>query len=161
MLSNWYTWTNLGKFTPRLEFSVRDCDPETGIVDDMSYPDTYTPEPIDLVTGDYMLGTYVPDFDTLWESAPNAVTETFALPDLKSVKDTLIMVCTLLGVVCTEQVYPEQARSTLKAGGTFIGGVPVLVMCHVILHPTNGVTMQVNVKSGRGDVSERVANSIQ
>lgn len=42
------------EFECKLDFAVKDCDPDTGDVDEESYPDTYALEDIDISLADFM-----------------------------------------------------------------------------------------------------------
>jgi coatomer subunit gamma len=144
-----------------LKFNVRDCDPESGVVDDNSYPDEYQPESIDVFTGDYMLPTYVPGFEAVWSGAGQAVTETFALSEVKTVKQAASLLQDQLGMKPVDPVIKEAPRSQINLAGTFVGGIPCLAKVNLVVNPTEGVTMQLNVKCPVPALSERLANAIQ
>ncbi|KAJ3306240.1 Coatomer subunit gamma-2 [Kappamyces sp. JEL0829] len=149
------------KFAITLNFHTRDCDPDSGIVDENSYPDKYQPEGIDIFTGDYMLPTYIPGFEAAWNGAGPAATETFALPEVRSVQQAVTLLQEQLGMKPIDAVIKEAPRSHINLAGTFVGGIPCLAKVNLVVNPTEGVTMQLNVKSPVPELSERVANSIQ
>lgn len=162
-MSNRYIWLTLmkAKFAITLNFNVRDCDPESGVVDENSYPDEYQPEGVEICTGDYMLPSYVSGFDSVWDAATAAVTETFALGEVKTVKQAVTLLQEQLGVKPTDPIIKEAPRSQINMCGTFVGGIRCLVKVNLVVNPTEGVTMQLNVKTPDHDLSERLANSIQ
>jgi coatomer protein complex subunit gamma len=49
---------------------------------------------------------------------------------------------------------------TLLLSGIFSGGIPVLARCRMAYAPSNGVTMELAVRSTENEVSEKVANAI-
>jgi coatomer protein complex subunit gamma len=151
----------LAKFSITLKFHVRDCDPESGIVDDNSYPDEYQPESIDVFVGDYMLPTYVAGFEATWNGAGTASTETFALPEVKSVHQAVTLLQDQLGMKPIDPLIKEAPRSQINLAGTFVGGIPCLAKVNLIVNPTEGVTMQLNIKTPVSELGDRLANSIQ
>ncbi len=144
-----------------LKFHVRDCDPDTGLVDDNSYPDEYTPENVDLYVGDFVLPTYIPSFESKWEELGNQVTETFALSELKSVKQTIDLLSEQLGLQPTESIIKEAARTSVTLGGSFVGGLAILARVNMIVNPTDGVTLQLNIRSPSLELSHVIADAIQ
>ncbi|KAI8902835.1 adaptin N terminal region-domain-containing protein [Globomyces pollinis-pini] len=153
--------TATGKFALTLRFHVRDCDPDTGVVDEQSYPDEYAPEAVNVYIGDYMLPTYVPAFETAWSELDNQATETFALGEIKTAKEATETITQQLGLKPTELIIKEAPRTQVCFGGTFVGGIPCLAKVNMVINPSDGVTMQLNVKTGIAELSERLANSIQ
>ena len=131
------------------------------MVDDNSYPDMYQPEPIDIYIGDYMLPTYVPGFESAWTNGGQAVTETFALSEVTSVQQAASLLQEQLGMKSIDPSIKEAPRSQINMAGTFVGGIPCLAKVNIVVHPTEGVTMQLNIKSPHPELSERLANSIQ
>lgn len=150
--------TTTGKWSVTLKFQVRDCDPETGAVDDVSYPDTYQPESIEIFMGDYMLPSYFPQFETEWNGPGEVVTETFALSEIKSVKDAIELLQEQLGMKLADSNIKESARSQVNMTGTFVGGFKCFAKINLIV--SDGVTMQVNVKSPSAELSDMLANAI-
>lgn len=151
----------IAKFSITLNFHVRDCDPESGVVDDNSYPDMYQPEAIDIFTGDYMQPTYIPGFEANWTSCGDAVTETFQLSEVKSVQQAASLLQEQLGMKPIDPVIKEAPRSQINLTGSFVGGIPCLAKVNLVVNPTGGTTMQINIKTPVPELSERLANSIQ
>jgi coatomer subunit gamma len=144
-----------------LKFEARDCDPDSGVVDDVAYSDEYQPENFDVFTGDYMLPTYIPSFQSVWNEMGNLVSETFALAEIKTVKDAINFLQIQLGMKVMNDNVKEGTRVEVFMGGTFVGGHKCIANVKMVINPTNGVTMQLNVKSNSHDLSYRIANSIQ
>ncbi|KAJ3270041.1 Coatomer subunit gamma-2 [Terramyces sp. JEL0728] len=153
--------TPTGKFSVTLEFDLHDCDPDSGIVDETSYPDKYQPESVDVYTGDYILPTYISSFEDRWEELPASATETFALADVKSIKQAVTQLQEQIGMRPIDAVIKEAPRTQICMGGTFIGGEVCLAKVNLVLSPSEGVTMQLNVKSGHEELSDRIANSVE
>jgi hypothetical protein len=151
--------THLGKYQVTLKFQSRDIDPDTGIVGE-AFDDEYPTEGIDVFIGDYVMGNYIAGFDSIWDQLGNEVVETFMLPEMKTVASTVHQLSLQLGLKATEGI-KEAARSTVKMGGTAVGGIQVLSTVNMIVNPREGVTMQVIVRSEDEDTSELVANGIQ
>ncbi|KAJ3254341.1 Coatomer subunit gamma-2 [Boothiomyces macroporosus] len=153
--------TPTGKFSVTLEFDLHDCDPDSGIVDETSYPDKYQPESIDVYTGDYVLPTYISSFEEKWEELPALATETFALTDVKSIKQAVAQLEEQIGMRPIDAVIREAPRTQICMGGTFIGGEVCLAKVNMVLSPSEGVTMQLNIKSSHEELSDRLANSVE
>jgi coatomer protein complex subunit gamma len=147
------------KYQVIMKFNVRDCDPDTEVVDEVSYPDEYQPESIDVFVGDYMIPTYIPQFEQTWQESQNIVTETYQLSELRTVKDTVEMLEKQLGLKNIGDV--KEDLKQVNMGGVFLGGLVVLCNVKLAVNPTNGVTLQLNVKSKSLELADRIANSIQ
>ncbi len=60
----------------------------------------------------------------------------------------------------TDQVSESASTHALLLFGSFITGFPVLVRCRMALDASNGVTLEVTVRSANYEISELIANSV-
>jgi coatomer protein complex subunit gamma len=147
-----------GKFNICMKFNVRDCDPDSGIVDESSYPDEYVPNSVDIYIGDYMTAHYS-DFEQVWNESKHTSQEAYQLSNIKSVA-ALVEYFNLVFMSPINFVVKEQPRSQMNFVGMYNDCVfAVKILC--VLHPTEGVTMQVTAKCSDQDIAYRIANAVQ
>ncbi|KAJ3100048.1 Coatomer subunit gamma-2 [Phlyctochytrium planicorne] len=151
-----------GTFSNSLKFVLKECDPVTGEPEEEGLDDEYLVEDLELVTADYMIPTFISDFQKTWEEFGNEVVETYSLTAVPSVKAATVQVLDVLGMTPLENTENVRDRATTHAlhlAGTFAGGVPVVVRCRFMASDP-GVEMELAVRSGNFAVSELIANAI-
>uniref|UniRef100_A0A8C5RLZ6 Coatomer subunit gamma n=1 Tax=Laticauda laticaudata TaxID=8630 RepID=A0A8C5RLZ6_LATLA len=137
-------------FSCTMKFTVRDCDPNTGMPDDDGYDDEYVLEDLELALSDHVQRILKPNFAAAWEEVGDDYEkeETFALSTIKSLEEAVNNIVKFLGMQPCERSdkVPENKNShTLYLAGLFRGGLDVLVRARLALG--DGVTMQVTVRS--------------
>ncbi|XP_058047821.1 coatomer subunit gamma-2 isoform X2 [Ahaetulla prasina] len=137
-------------FSCTMKFTVRDCDPNTGVPDDDGYEDEYVLEDLELTLSDHIQRILKPNFAAAWEEVGDDYEkeETFALSTIKSLDEAVNNIVKFLGMQPCERSdkVPENKNShTLYLAGMFRGGLDVLVRARLALG--DGVTMQVTVRS--------------
>ncbi|KAG9290005.1 hypothetical protein G9A89_010311 [Geosiphon pyriformis] len=154
----------LGSFSNTLKYFVKDCDPVTGEADDQGYEDEYQVEDIDLLAGDYVLPTYVSNFSSAWDNLgeEGQVVETFALTAINGLKEACDKLIGLLGMSAVENSGAPQSTSvhTLLLSGMFLGGVKLLAKSRMTYAPSNGVTMELSIRSQNLEISRFVVGAI-
>jgi len=154
----------IGTVSAVLKFVVKDCDPTTGEPDsDDGYPDEYVLEDLEMAIADYVQRTMKANFGAAWEElgAENELEDTFALSSMKSLEEAVKTITQFLGMQPCERSdkVPEGKSShTLVCAGVFRGGHEILVRAKLAL--SDGVTMQLTVRSENADVSELVASNV-
>eukprot|EP00004_Rigifila_ramosa_P007682 TRINITY_DN1880_c0_g1_i1.p1 TRINITY_DN1880_c0_g1~~TRINITY_DN1880_c0_g1_i1.p1 ORF type:complete len:878 (+),score=230.27 TRINITY_DN1880_c0_g1_i1:347-2635(+) len=154
-----------GTFTNTLKFTVKDVDTATGEAEDDGYQDEYQVEEFELSTCDYMQKLFVRDFKTAWEGQNDnpQVVETFGLTTIKSIKQGVKAVIEFLGMQpCERSDETPEAKNqhVLLLSGTFVGGVAVLARVRLVLDQSQGVNMELTVRSESEDVNQAVAAAI-
>ncbi|KAI8927860.1 adaptin N terminal region-domain-containing protein [Entophlyctis helioformis] len=156
--------TPVATFANKLKFIVKDCDPNTGEPDEEGFEDEYPPDDVDIVVGDYILPTYVPDFERAWAELGDAhqVVETYALTAVSSIKAAVENLVSLLGmqVIGDATVKDKATTHHMALAGTYVGGVPVAVRARMAYEPSSGVALEIAVRSRHPVVSQKVANAI-
>ncbi|KFO29351.1 Coatomer subunit gamma-2 [Fukomys damarensis] len=106
-----------GTFSCTMKFTVRDCDPNTGVPDEDGYDDEYVLEDLEVSVSDHIQKILKPNFAAAWEEVGDTFEkeETFALSSTKTLE------------------------------GVYRGGYDLLVRSRLAL--ADGVTMQVTVRS--------------
>ena len=148
---------------------VKDCDPNTGEPDEEGYEDEYQLEDVSVSPADYMLSTYLGDFEGLWrELGPVAAEcerkETFELPlsVFGSLQEAVDGVLDLLGMQAVDDAAEVKQGSKvhqLRAMGLWVGGIKVAVRCRMAMQPA-GITMEMQIRSEHAHVSEAVMSVI-
>ncbi|KAG7295527.1 hypothetical protein JYU34_021738 [Plutella xylostella] len=148
------TLDSLGTFGATLEFSVRDCDPTTGVPESGDgYDDNYPLEEIDIGCDDQLRTRAVTDdWDATWERSSSAieVCDTFVLSQTDAL-EAAKAVCEHLGLPKTAIV--GEAVKEIRGCGLFRNGAPVLVRARLAMSG-GGVTMQLAARSPREDVAQ-------
>ncbi|EGF78626.1 hypothetical protein BATDEDRAFT_35627 [Batrachochytrium dendrobatidis JAM81] len=152
-------------FSNTLKFVVKDCDPNTGEPDEEGFDDEYLLEDVEITLSDYMLPTYVADFDRAWNDAGEAgqVIEAYALTAVKGILQAVKSTCDMLGMQALngcDNVSEKATTHAMMMAGTFVNGVQVLTKARMAFDPSSGVSMEICVRSQDADISARVANAI-
>ncbi|KAM9389574.1 coatomer subunit gamma-2 [Phaethornis superciliosus] len=137
-------------FSCTMKFTVRDCDPNTGVPEDDGYDDEYVLEDLEVTVSDHIQKVLKPNFAAAWEEVGEDFEkeETFALSSIKTLDEAVNNIITFLGMQPCERSdkVPENKNShTLYLAGVYRGGCDVLVRSRLALG--DGVTMQVTVRS--------------
>ncbi|NXI89451.1 COPG2 protein, partial [Psophia crepitans] len=137
-------------FSCTMKFTVRDCDPNTGVPEDDGYDDEYVLEDLEVTVSDHIQKVLKPNFAAAWEEVGDDFEkeETFALSSIKTLDEAVNNIIKFLGMQPCERSdkVPENKNShTLYLAGVYRGGCDVLVRSRLALG--DGVTMQVTVRS--------------
>jgi coatomer protein complex subunit gamma len=114
-------------YTCNLDFIVKDCDPETGDVDDEGYPDSYALEDLDVSMADMMQPVDKPNFGAAWEELSDAhsAEETYELSSMTGIEDAVTKISAHLGMrACEKSDKVKSGKSThsLYLAGVYAGG---------------------------------------
>ncbi|XP_053410001.1 coatomer subunit gamma-2 isoform X2 [Nycticebus coucang] len=139
-----------GTFSCTMKFTVRDCDPNTGVPDEDGYDDEYVLEDLEVTVSDHIQKVLKPNFAAAWEEVGDTFEkeETFALSSTKTLEEAVNNIITYLGMQPCERSdkVPENKNShSLYLAGIYRGGHDLLVRSRLAL--ADGVTMQVTVRS--------------
>ncbi|XP_062348371.1 coatomer subunit gamma-2 isoform X3 [Cinclus cinclus] len=137
-------------FSCTMKFTVRDCDPNTGVPEEDGYEDEYVLEDLEVTVSDHLQKVLKPNFAAAWEEVGDDFEkeETFALSSIKTLDEAVNNIIKFLGMQPCERSdkVPENKNShTLYLAGVYRGGCDVLVRSRLALG--DGVTMQVTVRS--------------
>ncbi|XP_039375759.1 coatomer subunit gamma-2 isoform X1 [Mauremys reevesii] len=137
-------------FSCTMKFTVRDCNPNTGVPEEDGYDDEYVLEDLEVTVSDHIQKVLKPNFAAAWEEVGDDFEkeETFALSSIKTLDEAVGNIIKFLGMQPCERSdkVPENKNShTLYLAGVYRGGYDVLVRSRLALG--DGVTMQVTVRS--------------
>jgi coatomer protein complex subunit gamma len=151
-------FTNAAKYNIVLKFEGRDFDPDSGVVDENSYPDEFVPECVDLFIGDYLVPSYCPTFAEEWGELPCECVETFQIPEIQNAIEVKELVETQMGLaIVRSDEKPPKGR--IEASGKLDGDYVLSKIQYVT--SANGITMQVIVKGKSDTACARVANFME
>ncbi|CAG9558548.1 unnamed protein product [Danaus chrysippus] len=143
----------LGTFGATLEFSVRDCDPTTGLPDGGDgYSDTYPLEEVDVGCAEQFRAHVAPDdWEASWERAASAAeaSDTFVLSQ-SDINEAASAVCDHLGL--PKAAISGDAVKEIRGGGLWREGTPMLVRARLVASQ-GSVTMKLTARSPREDVA--------
>uniref|UniRef100_A0A1B0G192 Coatomer subunit gamma n=1 Tax=Glossina morsitans morsitans TaxID=37546 RepID=A0A1B0G192_GLOMM len=153
-------------FGATLRFVVKDCDPSTGIPDsDDGYDDEYMLEDLEITVADQIQQTKKSNFQAVWDAADTEewveAEDTYSLSAVQTLQDAVNTIIKFLGLGpanLSEKVAEGVATHTLLCSGTFRGGAEILVRAKLAL--SEGVTMQLTVRTTDSDVAELVTAAI-
>eukprot|EP00054_Salpingoeca_dolichothecata_P036912 m.9153 g.9153 ORF g.9153 m.9153 type:complete len:869 (-) comp7141_c0_seq1:143-2749(-) len=149
-------------FATRLDFIVKDCDPDTGEVDEEGYPDEYALEDIELGLTDLMQGVNKPNFAAAWEELEGQAEsdETYELP-MGSLEEAVTKISEFLGMQACEKshkVNPSKNSHNLYLAGVYVGGHDVLAQAKLTFD--GAVQLQLQVRSTDENTCDMVASCI-
>uniref|UniRef100_A0A8C4YMT5 Coatomer subunit gamma n=1 Tax=Gopherus evgoodei TaxID=1825980 RepID=A0A8C4YMT5_9SAUR len=137
-------------FSCMMKFTVKDCDVNTGEMDDEGYEDEYVLEDIEVTVADHIQRVLKPNFGAAWDEVGDEFEkeETFTLSTIKTLEEAVSNIVKFLGMQPCERSdkVPDNKNShTLYLAGVFRGGHDLLVRRLVL---TDTVTMQVTARMG-------------
>jgi len=154
----------VGSCGATLRFVVKDCDPATGQPDtDQGYEDEYLLEEVELSVADYVQRVLKANFASAWDEIgdQNELEDTYALSAMKTLEQAVKQISQFMGMQACERsdkVPDGKSSHTLLLSGVYRGGAEVLVRARLAL--SDGVTMQLTVRSADPAVSEVVASAV-
>ena len=149
---------NSGTYSVTLKFQGRDCDPKSGVVDDSTYDDEFTPEGVSMYIGDYLISSFCAEYADLWDNLGSESIEAFQLADIKSTIEVKEMIESQMGLTIVK-VEENVPRGLIQASGKLDGGF-ILAKIQYVCSPS-GVTMQVTVRGDNQGICERLANFVE
>lgn len=153
-------------FGVTLKFVVKDCDPNTGVPDsEEGYSDEYILEDLEVTLCDQVQRVKKVNFNAVWENCiAEGYTEaedTYALTKVPTLQEAVKNILQFLGLLAaegSERVADGASVHSLLCAGYFRGGFEILVRARLAL--SEGVAMQLTVRSPNPDVAELISTSI-
>lgn len=168
---------------------VKDCDPNTGLPDsEEGYDDEYMLEDLEITVADQIQKNKKSNFTVAWDSAATEskrspakfnsiflvanlvvvllsdwveVEDTYALSAVNTLQEAVNTILKFLGLASanmTEKVAEGVHTHTLLCSGSFRNSHDILVRSKLAL--SDGVTMQLTVRSTHDEVAELVTSAI-
>lgn len=153
----------VSEFDCKLTFIVKDCDPDTGEIDEgEGYDDTYAIDAIDIALSDCIQPIDKPNFAAAWKELDEAESTegTFELA-MEGIEEAVTKIVSFLGMKpCEHSDRVKSGKSThvLYLAGVFIGGHQV--MARARLAYDEGVTLKLAVRSTDESACELVASAV-
>ncbi|KAF0308268.1 Coatomer subunit gamma-2 [Amphibalanus amphitrite] len=154
----------VGSCGATLRYVVKDCDPATGLPDtDEGYEDEYLLEEVELTVADHVQRVLKANFGAAWDEIgdQNELEDTYALSAMKTLEQAVKQISQFMGMQACERsdkVPDGKSSHTLLLSGVYRGGAEVLVRARLAL--SDGVTMQLTVRSTDPAVSEVIASAV-
>eukprot|EP00039_Didymoeca_costata_P018561 m.333994 g.333994 ORF g.333994 m.333994 type:complete len:867 (-) comp17263_c0_seq1:57-2657(-) len=150
-------------FTCKLDFIVKDCDPDTGDVDEEGYPDSYELEDLEVTISDFMQPVDKPNFGAAWEELAEDIEEeeTYELSSMEGIEDAVEKILAHLGMRACEKsdrVKSDKNTHTLYMAGMFVGNHNVLARAKLAYDA--GVTLQLQVRCQDEDICKLVSSAV-
>ena len=128
------------------------------MVDDATYDDEFSPEGVSVYIGDYLISSFCPEYQDLWDNLGSESIEAFQLQEIKTTAEVKDMIESQMGLTIVK-VEEQLPRGVIQASGKLDGGY-ILAKVQYVCSPT-GVTMQVTVRGDNQGICERLANFVE
>uniref|UniRef100_A0A8D2PKL4 Coatomer subunit gamma n=1 Tax=Zosterops lateralis melanops TaxID=1220523 RepID=A0A8D2PKL4_ZOSLA len=127
-------------FSCTMKFTVRDCDPSTGVPEEDGYEDEYVLEDLEVTVSDHLQKVLKPNFAAAWEEVGDDFEkeETFALSSIKTLDEAVNNIIKFLGMQPCER--SDKVPENKNSHTLYLAGKSRLAL-------GDGVTMQVTVRS--------------
>lgn len=153
-------------FGATLRFVVKDCDPTTGEPDsEEGYDDEYMLEDLEITVADQIQKSKKSNFAAVWDAANTEewveAEDTYSLSAVETLQEAVNTILKFIGLGAanmSENVAEGTHTHTLLCSGTFRGGAEILVRAKLAL--SEGVTMQLTVRTTDSDIAELVTSAI-
>jgi len=148
----------------KLDFIVKDMDPDTGDVDEDGYQDTYALDDVDITVADYMIPVDKSNFAAAWkelDDAPGTLEETLELPNLQDIEEAVSKIVGILGMKpCEKSDRVKAGKNThvLYLAGVYVGGIGVLARARLAFD--EHVTLKLAVRSESEELATLIGNAL-
>ncbi|KAI1793129.1 coatomer subunit gamma [Ganoderma leucocontextum] len=147
-----------------LKFVSKELDPSTGEPEAEGYEDDYQLEETELAAADYIIPSYV-TFASEWDRMRGGVslTETFSLTAMESLKaacNSVVEILNMQPLGGSEEPQQPTVHTLQLSGLVGGGGGKVLVRCRMTYSKTQGVTLEVGVRSEQQAAADLVIAAI-
>ncbi|KAI8870302.1 Coatomer, gamma subunit [Ramicandelaber brevisporus] len=155
----------LAGYACTLHFTVKDCDPNTGIPDgDEGFEDEYSLESTEVNVSDYVMPTYLGEPPRIWEQiGPDCeIIEEFTLSSFTNLKSAVTSVIEVLGLLPLGEAANPKSEKVHQAQfqGRFAGGAMIMARARMAYSQSQGVTLELAVRSEDETVSQLVVSTI-
>jgi coatomer protein complex subunit gamma len=155
----------------QLDFTVKDCDPETGDVDEDGYPDQYEIDELEVSLSDMMQAVDKPNFGSAWDELADAsaAEETYELP-FEGIEQAIEKIIAHMGMKACEKsdkvkegkrthtLYMSKRTHTLYMSGVYVGGHTVVARARLAFD--ENVTLNLEVRGTDEETTELIATSV-
>lgn len=142
---------DLATFSNTLKFTSKEYDPYSEQIEETGYDDSYDIEILEIIPSDYVIPTYIGNFDAAWNElgSDNELEEMFALSSISSIEEACSRVPDSLSMQPLEGTELSFSTSThkMKLSGRSVNGERALVLAQMVYSSRSGVTLKVSVRS--------------
>ena len=156
----------VGFYECLLKFTVQDCDPNTGAVEDdePSYEDDYGLEGVEIKMSDYMRKVPISNFKSLWtELGEDGEILTELCVETNTIAEAVANLTNFLGMQScdrSDRVDKSAVSHTLFLSGVYCGNIRVLCSAKFLLSD-DGVSIKVLFRSDREELSQILVDSLE
>ena len=166
------TFKNLGgkfsypitSFTNVLKFTSKEIDPTTGQPEEGGYEDEYQVEDLELTGSDYIIATFSPSFDEVWEQtgAGEEASETLVLSNMKGIADATEQIIPTLNLQPLEgsEIALSNSTHTIKLSGKTVSGGKVASLIKMAYSTKAGVTTKITLRSDEEGIASAILASV-
>lgn len=146
----------VGEIENTLKFITKEEPEEEGFDDD------YALDVLELHAGDYVVPTYIGNFQHQWDELQNESTGTYQLASQNSIAEGTAAVIQHLSLLPLESsdIPTSDASHTIKLFGRSVNGEKVAAIVQMVYSTKNGVMLKISARSENEDLAVIVADSI-
>jgi len=161
-----------GSLTCTMKYTVKDCDPATGVPDDEEgYADEFVLEDVEVSVSDHVQKVLKPNWSASWEEigAENELEDTYTLsiPTLEECVKKIISYMGMQPCERSDKVPEGKVSHALYLAGVYRGGHDVLVRAKMALSGTSAdpnsasIAMQLTIRSTDESAVQVIASAIE
>ncbi|KAK9466254.1 adaptin N terminal region-domain-containing protein [Lipomyces arxii] len=149
-------------FTNTLRFTSKEIDPTTGEPEEEGYEDEYQVEDIHVGVGDFLVPTYVGNFQHMWDSLSFETSETYGLVGIGSLSEACRTVIDALSMQPLEgsDTPMQNATHVLKLFARTLQGGKVVALVRMAYSAKTGVTLKISARAEDERVPPLVVSGI-
>ncbi|CAF3823842.1 unnamed protein product [Rotaria sp. Silwood1] len=155
-----------------MKYTVKDCDPTTGVPDDEEgYADEFVLEDIEITVSDHVQKVLKPNWSASWEEigAENELEDTYTLliPTLEECVKKIINYMGMQACERSDKIPEGKASHALYLAGVYRGEHDVLVRAKMALGGTTvypgaqAITMQLTIRSTDESAVQVIASAVE
>ncbi|KAK9322609.1 adaptin N terminal region-domain-containing protein [Lipomyces orientalis] len=149
-------------FSNTLRFTSKEIDPTTGEPEDEGYEDEYQVEDIEVGVGDFLVPTYVGNFQHMWDQLSFETSETYSLSGVGSLSEACSSVIDSLSMQPLEgsETPLQSATHVLKLFARTLQGGKVVALVRMAYSAKTGVTLKISSRAEDERVAQMVVGGI-
>ncbi|KAK9241196.1 adaptin N terminal region-domain-containing protein [Lipomyces kononenkoae] len=149
-------------FSNTLRFTSKEIDPTTGEPEEDGYEDEYQVEDIEIGVADYLVPTYVGNFQHMWDQLSFETSETYSLAGVGSLSEACSSVIDSLSMQPLEgsDTPLQSATHVMKLFARTLQGSKVVALVRMAYSAKTGVTLKISARAEDERVAQMVVAGI-
>jgi coatomer protein complex subunit gamma len=152
----------IGSISNDLKYLFKEIDPSTGEPEEDGYDDEYNMNALEITPGDYLVPTFIGNFQHVWDELANEAKYQYQLP-YQSIAEAIPAIVSHLSMQPLEgsDNAASDVTHNLKLFARLVSGEKVAALVKIVYSTQHGLRVQISARSDNSDISEPLAGSLE